>query len=70
MIPYDSILLRIYNTQKETNKTISEIMKDVNDIEDLTDMSIHQLLKLLAAGWTLQPQKTPCKLSDLIRYFE
>lgn len=54
----------------KTSEEFQKLNEDVINLEQLSGYSLDKLIEIFAAGWTLEPPKKMCTVSELLKEFE
>ena len=54
----------------KTSEEFQKLNEDAIKLEQLSGYSLDKLIEIFAAGWTLEPPKKRCTVSELLKEFE
>ena len=54
----------------KTSEEFQKLNEDAIKLEQLSGYSLDKLIEIFAAGWTLEPPKKKCTVSELLKEFE
>ena len=67
---HNDLFMKGLSNGLKTSEEFQKLNEDAIKLEQLSGYSLDKLIEIFAAGWTLEPPKKRCTVSELLKEFE
>ena len=67
---HNNLFMKGLSNGLKTSEEFQKLNEDAIKLEQLSGYSLDKLIEIFAAGWTLEPPKKRCTVSELLKEFE